>query len=87
MASITIRNFDDRLKQRLRVRAAQHGRSMEDEARDILRDALAGHEGPPANLADAVRRRFAPFGGVELPETPREPMRAPPDFDAPGGKS
>lgn len=41
MASMTIRQTDDALKQRLRVRAAMHGRSMEDEARDILRVALA----------------------------------------------
>jgi len=37
MASITIRNLDDDVKHRLRVRAAEHGRSMEEEARDILR--------------------------------------------------
>lgn len=39
MASITIRNLDDRLKARLHLRAAHHSRSMEDEARDILRTA------------------------------------------------
>jgi plasmid stability protein len=80
MASITIRNLDDRLKGRLRVRAAQHGRSMEDEVRHILRAALAEAR-QPANLADAIRRRFAPFGGLELRIPPRGKLREPPRFD------
>jgi antitoxin FitA len=70
MASITIRNLDEPLKARLRVQAAMHGRSMEDEARDILRTALNQERAPPANLAAAIRARFAPLGGVELPECP-----------------
>jgi plasmid stability protein len=81
MASITIRNLDDRLKGRLRVRAAQHGRSMEDEVRHILRTALAEAPRQPANLADAIRRRFAPLGGVELSIPPRGKLREPPRFD------
>jgi plasmid stability protein len=82
MASITIRNLDGPLKARLRVQAAMHGRSMEDEARDILRTTLNRMPAPPVNLAAAIRARFAPIGGVELPEIPREPMREPPDFGA-----
>ncbi len=81
MASITIRNLDDRLKQRLRMRAARHGRSMEDEARDILRLALAEQQASSLDLALAIRSRFARAGGVELPTPPREPMREPPGFD------
>ena len=65
MASITIRNLDDDVKTRLRMRAASHGRSMEEEARLILREAVEGKSGPE-NLASAIRARFAPFGGVEL---------------------
>jgi plasmid stability protein len=80
VASITIRNLDEPLKARLRIQAAMHGRSMEDEARDILRTALSQERAPPANLAAAIRARFAPLGGVDLPEVPREPMREPPDF-------
>jgi antitoxin FitA len=80
VASITIRNLDEPLKSRLRVRAAMHGRSMEDEVRDILRTALSQQPAPPANLAKAIRARFASLGGVELPEVAREPMREPPDF-------
>jgi plasmid stability protein len=81
MASITIRNLDDALKGRLRVRAARHGRSMEDEVRHILRTALA--ETPPqrANLAEAIRRRFEPLGGVKLKIPPRGKLREPPRFD------
>ena len=78
MASITIRNLDDRTKARLRVRAAHRRRSMEDEARNILREALADDASTPRNLADAVRQRFQPLGGVELEIPAREPMREPP---------
>jgi plasmid stability protein len=53
MASITIRNLEERLKGKLRVRAAQHGLSMEEEARRILRAALAEKTAPPTNLFDA----------------------------------
>ena len=81
MASITIRNLDDKLKQRLGLRAARHGRSMEDEARDILRTALAEDQPLPQNLAIAIRRRFAPFGGAELSVSRRELPRDPPSFD------
>jgi plasmid stability protein len=80
MASITIRNLEEPLKARLRIRAATHGRSMEEEARDILRNALHREPGRPANLVASIRARFAPLGGVELPEAQREPMRKPPHF-------
>lgn len=81
MASITIRNFDDGLKSRLRIQAAVHGRSMEDEARDILRSALSQQAQSAANLAEAIHGRFAALGGADLPLAPREPMREPPAFD------
>ncbi|WHA40593.1 FitA-like ribbon-helix-helix domain-containing protein [Agrobacterium larrymoorei] len=79
MASMTIRNIDEALKRRLRVRAAHHGRSMEDEARDILRAALSLHEAEPANLADAIRNRLT-GEGVTLDIPAREPIRENPDF-------
>ena len=78
MASITIRNLDEQTKARLRVRAAHHKRSMEDEARNILRAALAEQSGTLRNLADAIRSRFQPFGGIDLQLPVREPMREPP---------
>jgi len=80
MASLTIRNIDDPLKTRLRVRAAAHGRSMEEEARDILRAALASEPVQPRNLAQFIRSRLAPFEGVDLEIAPRESMRDPIDF-------
>ena len=56
MASITIRQHDDDLKRRLRLRAARNGRSMEDEARTILRDAASLEDGKIEARADAHRR-------------------------------
>jgi plasmid stability protein len=81
MANITIRNLDDAVKRKLRLRAAQHGRSMEEEARNILRAALAGAPAQRENLAAAIRRRFGPLGGVELELPPREMGRDPSRFD------
>ena len=81
MASITIRNLDAPLKSRLRVQAATHGRSMEEEARVILRAALNREPARPGNLAAAIRACFGESGGVELDPPPREPMRDPPKFD------
>lgn len=75
MASMTIRNLDERLKARLRVQAAKHGRSMEEEARDILRSSLSTASSRTAGLVKAIRRRIEPLGGVELQVAPREPMR------------
>ena len=80
MASITIRNLDDDVKTRLRVRAAGNGRSMEEEARLILGDAV-GRKPGSGNLVQAIRARIAPLGGVELELPPREPGREPPTFD------
>lgn len=80
MAVMTIRNIDDTIKHRLRVRAALHGRSMEDEARDILRAALSTELPRPGDLGRAIHRRFAALGGVDLPAVPREPIRTPPAF-------
>ena len=80
MASITVRNLDDDVKTRLRVRAAEHRRSMEEEVRIILREAVSGGKPGPRNLAEFTRECFAPFGGVELELPPRGPMREPPKF-------
>jgi plasmid stability protein len=79
MATLTIRQLDERTKARLRVRAAHHGRSMEEEAREILRAALRIPV-TRENLADAIRRRFAAVGGVELELPPRDALRPPPEF-------
>lgn len=79
MASITIRNLDDGIKQRLRVRAAEHGRSMEEEVRDILRRVMDDADSP-RDLAAAIRARVAPGARAELELPAREPMREPPRF-------
>ena len=80
MASITIRNLDDGLKTRLRVRAAEHHRSMEEEVRIILRDNVDGGRAALRDLAKFTRECFEPLGGVELELPPRGPMQEPPDF-------
>jgi hypothetical protein len=78
MASITIRNLDDALKATLRVRAARHGRSMEDEVRHILREALTPEPVSERNLVERIRTRFAahPKAGP--------PTHAPPAADVHG---
>jgi antitoxin FitA len=82
MATLTIRNLDALVKEPLRVLAARHGRSMEAEARSILSGAVASdREQPEPNLAEAIRRRFAPLGGVDLELPPAELVDAPPSFD------
>lgn len=77
MASITIRNLDEDIKHRLRVRAAERGRSMEEEVREILRRVMM-EDSPPRDLAAAIRVRAASFGGIDLDLPEREPMREPP---------
>jgi len=85
MATMTIRNLDDEVKRRLRLQAAQHGRSMEEEARAILRDALAVKPKPGSGAAwvAEIRALVEPFGGIELELPPREPAREPIDFSGP----
>ena len=78
MASITVRNIDESLKTRLRVRAAHHGRSMEEEARQILRQALGERRDQPY-LADLAESLFGQRG-AELEPHPYVPAREPPDL-------
>jgi plasmid stability protein len=78
MASITIRNLDDQTKARLRIRAARNGRSMEEEARTVLRTVLIDSQSPEVHVADAIRRRFQRLGGVLIRLPDRQPMREPP---------
>jgi plasmid stability protein len=80
MATITIRQLDEEIKTRLRVQAAHHGHSMEEEAREILRSALSAAPRVKGNLAERIGQRFAPFGGLELKLPRRDPVRKPPDF-------
>jgi plasmid stability protein len=76
---LTIRNVDPQLKARLRMRAARNERSMEEEVRAILRDALpAEQEETGADLADRIRALFSPLGGFEMPELPEDFVPDPP---------
>ena len=84
MATLVIRNVEDALHTRLKSEAAAHGRSMEEEARLILRDRL--NTAPAASNAswvDAIRALFEPLEGLELPEIERDLPRDPPDFSRP----
>jgi len=80
MANLTIRKLDPAVKERLRVRAAQQGHSMEEEARRILSE-ICSPASPTANLADIALRLFGKENGVELELPPRLPGREPPSFD------
>ncbi len=92
MASITVRNLEDEVKTKLRLQAARHGRSMEAEVREIIRDGVMTEEAEPVperSIADFFRElneRYPPDEDEEdydlmdyIP--PREPMREPPTFD------
>jgi len=81
MATIIIRGLEEAVKTRLRLRAARHGRSMEEEARQILKTGLAMEGGGQANLAESIRRHVEPIGGVELTLPRREAIRRPPSLD------
>jgi plasmid stability protein len=83
MGTLTIRNLDEPLKARLRIRAAERNRSMEEEARQILRAALQEPQLPVSDLATRIRARFAALGNVELAIAPREQMRPELDLGAP----
>jgi len=72
------------VEDRLCIRAARHGRSMEEEeARRILGAALDERAEPPANACEALHRRFAALGGVALDLPPRDQDRPPPDSSGP----
>ena len=77
MASITIRNLEESTKRRLKIRAAMNGRSMEQEAREILKSALAHSLKKRRNLAESIREIFSPLGGLELERLAPDPLRDP----------
>ena len=81
MASITIRRLDDNVKAKLRIRAATHGRSMEEEARAILKASLGTKPEEGLNWVDAMRRRVEAVGGIDLKLPKRELPRRPPSFE------
>jgi plasmid stability protein len=82
MATLHIRDLKDSVKERIRVRAAKHGRSMEAEARAILESATLTAESREAeeHPYDIIRRAVARYGPLDIEFAPREPGREPPDF-------
>ena len=81
MGTLTIRNLDDLLKSRLRMRAAARNRSMEEEARQILRAALQEPVAQTLDLGTRIRARFATLGDVQLAVEARQTLREPPEPD------
>ena len=83
MATLTIRNLDERTKAQLRIQAARHGRSMEEEARTILRTAIEAQQ-PVAGgkgLGTRIHEHFAQLGGVELELPARSSLPIPAQFE------
>lgn len=85
MSSITIRNLDEALKASLRLRAARHGVSMEQEVRNILQSTLAAEASAASGLDFALRinQRFKGLGADDLPLPARQQARPLPDLDTP----
>lgn len=81
MTPIIIRNLDKEMEQKLRIRAAENNRSMEEEVREILRSTLDATSSLEKNLGTKIHQMFMAVGGVELDIPPRQPMREPPRFD------
>ena len=83
MAAISVRDLDEDVAGRLKVRAARHGRSMEAEVRAILTDAVTTGDEERLNLAQAIRERFASIGGVDLDIPSRRDMPRAADLPTP----
>jgi len=82
MSSLTIRNLDDATKQRLRIRAAQHGVSMEEEVRRILKEAVRAAESP-SGLGQRLQDRFAGLADEAFDVPGRHQPRTAPQWDEP----
>ena len=81
MAAMSIRNLDDRVRERLRVRAAAHGRSMEAEIRTILTEAVREPDDADGLFA-TVLNRFGELGGIDLDLPERSTPARAADFSA-----
>ena len=80
MAMLTIRNIDESLKAKLKIMAAHHGISMEEQTRQILRAAVLVKSTNKKGLGSRINQRFAKVGGLELELPQRSPSRQAPDF-------
>ena len=79
MADLSIRGLDDGVREKIRLRAARHGRSMEAEVRSILTEAVRAPEST-ADLLTAVRDRFQALGGIDLEVPARQDSARPVDL-------
>lgn len=87
MTTIMLNSIEPQLAQRLQQRADENGRTVEAEIETILSSVLIPEKAEEnvakedeVDLATAIKQRFAPVGGFDLPEIPREPIRTPPLF-------
>jgi len=84
MSTLTIRNLEPTLKDKLRMSAAMHGRSMEEEVRTILRSVLSQPAAPATGMGSRIHARFAAIGGVALDMPARSSTPRAASFDAEG---
>ncbi len=83
MSSLTVRNLDESVKNSLRLRAAHHGWSMEQEVRQILQNIVAPEQAGRVSFAERVNSRFLGLQVQSLPIPARQIARTPPIFDQP----
>lgn len=83
MSSLTVRNLDEAVKNSLRVRAARHGWSMEQEVRQILQQAVAPEPVGGISFAERVNSRFVGLQVESLSIPARQIVRTPPVLDTP----
>jgi plasmid stability protein len=81
MTNLILHDLDENLKVSLEKQAKKHGRSLEEEAKEILRTVLVKSSKNPSNLAFLIRKRFTPLGDFDIPNIPRDPLREPPNFE------
>jgi plasmid stability protein len=78
MAQLLVRKLDEDLKVALQRRAKEHGRSTEEEVREILRDAVRPDRGAPTKIGSAIAARFRGIGlDAEIPELRGHPVQIP----------
>jgi plasmid stability protein len=80
MSSITVRNLDESVKAGLRLRAARHGWSMEQEVRQILQQTVAPEQAGARSFAEQINQRFAGLDAESLPVPARKPARDAPEL-------
>ncbi|MDJ0661410.1 MAG: hypothetical protein QNJ42_18255 [Crocosphaera sp.] len=81
MNPLILDNLDENLQASLERQAEKNGRSLEEEAKEILRTALIENPTSETNLAFTIRKRFAEIGDFDIPTITRDPIREPPNFE------